>query len=149
MSRNRGGDSSDGRALPSLRIMHRDGRRLARDSWRAPSGGTSPDPRFSFANERTFLAWNRTALALVATGLAIDQLTRLGTRTVVVWLGAALMVLGGAVGVTGFCRWRRAEAALRHHRPLPRSRLAPSVLGFGLSGAAAASVALLAVMAVR
>ncbi len=25
--------------------------------------GTEPDPRFTFANERTFLAWSRTALA--------------------------------------------------------------------------------------
>ena len=33
-----------------------------------------PDVRFSFANERTFLAWNRTALALIATGIAATQL---------------------------------------------------------------------------
>jgi putative membrane protein len=36
--------------------------------------GTEPDPRFSFANERTFLAWSRTALALVVAGLAVTQL---------------------------------------------------------------------------
>jgi len=36
--------------------------------------GTEPDARFTFANERTFLAWNRTALALIAAGLAIVQL---------------------------------------------------------------------------
>ncbi|MET1000460.1 MAG: DUF202 domain-containing protein, partial [Acidimicrobiia bacterium] len=33
--------------------------------------GRDPDPRFSYANERTFLAWNRTALALIAAGLAV------------------------------------------------------------------------------
>src|SRR5436305_10079698 len=33
-----------------------------------------PDVRFSYANERTFLAWNRTSLALVTAGLAITQL---------------------------------------------------------------------------
>jgi inner membrane protein YidH len=36
--------------------------------------GEESDPRFTFANERTFLAWNRTSLALVVTGLAISQL---------------------------------------------------------------------------
>jgi putative membrane protein len=106
--------------------------------------GTPPDPRFSFANERTFLAWNRTALALVATGLAITQLIRLGTRNVPVSLGVALIVLGAIVGLTGFGRWRSAEVALRLRAPLPRSRLAPSVLGLGLGVAAVASVVVLA-----
>ena len=37
--------------------------------------GTEPDPRFTFANERTFLAWSRTALALVVVaGLGVVQL---------------------------------------------------------------------------
>lgn len=30
---------------------------------------SSPDPRFSLANERTVLAWLRTSLAFVAAGL--------------------------------------------------------------------------------
>jgi putative membrane protein len=38
------------------------------------AGGTEPDPRFTFANERTFLAWSRTALALVVAGLGVVQL---------------------------------------------------------------------------
>ena len=41
---------------------------------RSGHGGTEPDPRFTFANERTFLAWSRTALALVVAGLGIVQL---------------------------------------------------------------------------
>ena len=36
--------------------------------------GEEPDPRFSYANERTFLAWNRTALALISVGLAVTNL---------------------------------------------------------------------------
>ena len=40
----------------------------------APDAGTEPDARFTLANERTFLAWNRTALALVVAGLGIVQL---------------------------------------------------------------------------
>ena len=35
---------------------------------------SEPDVRFTYANERTFLAWNRTALALIATGVAATQL---------------------------------------------------------------------------
>ena len=31
--------------------------------------GDDPDPRFSLANERTFLAWIRTGLAFVTAGL--------------------------------------------------------------------------------
>ena len=37
-------------------------------------GGEDPDPRFSLANERTFLAWLRTGLALVVAGLAVEAL---------------------------------------------------------------------------
>jgi putative membrane protein len=44
-----------------------------------PDEGTDPDPRFSFANERTFLAWSRTALALIAGGLAVSQLLKVGS----------------------------------------------------------------------
>jgi putative membrane protein len=38
-----------------------------------------PDPRFSLANERTALAWMRTALALVAAGVGVISITSLGT----------------------------------------------------------------------
>jgi putative membrane protein len=38
--------------------------------------GTEPDPRFTFANERTFLAWSRTALALVVAGPAYGEWVR-------------------------------------------------------------------------
>ena len=36
--------------------------------------GTDPDPRFTLANERTFLAWIRTSIAFMAAGVAIDAL---------------------------------------------------------------------------
>ena len=43
--------------------------------------GVEPDPRFTFANERTFLAWLRTALALVVAGVAVDVLAEAGDAT--------------------------------------------------------------------
>lgn len=36
--------------------------------------GDEPDPRFSLANERTFLAWTRTSLAMLAGSVALHSL---------------------------------------------------------------------------
>ena len=49
-------------------MMEPDGRRSVRRR------RTEPDVQLSFANERTFLAWERTALGLITAGLAITQL---------------------------------------------------------------------------
>ena len=85
--------------------------------------GTEPDPRFTFANERTFLAWSRTALALVVAGLGVVQL--LPPFPGVPWgrhvLGVPLIVFGGVVAVTAYGEWVRSQRALRHGQPLPRS----------------------------
>ena len=85
--------------------------------------GTEPDPRFTFANERTFLAWSRTALALVVAGLGIVQL--LPPFPGVPWgrhvLGVPLIVFGAIVAVTAYSEWTRSQWAMRHQRPLPRS----------------------------
>lgn len=88
--------------------------------------GTDPDPRFSFANERTFLAWIRTALALLAAGIGLEafapELAVPGLRQVL----AALLVLSGVgTSALAFRRWLRAETAMREGRPLPPPRLAP------------------------
>lgn len=84
--------------------------------------GTEPDPRFSFANERTFLAWIRTALALVAGGLAITQLLpSFGFSGGRRFLGLPLMVAGAVIAAMAYSHWRRSEWAMRHHQPLPRS----------------------------
>ena len=99
--------------------------------------GEPPDYRFSLANERTFLAWIRTGLALVGGGLATAQLlpplpiARL--REVV---AMALLLLGAAVAVRSVDHWARCERAMRLDQPLPASRfpaiLALSVLVVGL-----------------
>lgn len=100
------------------------------------SEGEDPDPRFTFANERTFLAWIRTALALLAGGIGLEaflagQLPALPRRA----LAALLIVLGGALAVTAFTRWLATERALRLGRPLPPPGLAP-VLTAGIGVAA-------------
>ena len=85
--------------------------------------GTEPDPRFTFANERTFLAWSRTALALVVAGLGVVQL--LPPFPGVPWgrhvLGVPLIVFGAIVAVAAYSEWVKSQRALRLGRPLPRS----------------------------
>jgi putative membrane protein len=81
--------------------------------------GDEPDPRFSLANERTFLAWVRTALAMLAGGVALHALEVPSTdwlRTLVV---VALIGAGGLVCVFALLRWARVERAMRRREPLP------------------------------
>ena len=101
--------------------------------------GDEPDARFSLANERTFLAWARTALALLAGGVALEALhlpIESGLRLAAAVL---LILLGGAAPVVAWWGWGRTERAMRRGDPLP----AP--LGFGLlvAGVAAAAVLVL------
>ncbi len=93
--------------------------------------GSEPDPRFSFANERTFLAWLRTALALVAGGVALDAFDLPLDSVVRQVLVVALLVLGALCAGASWLRWARAERAMRRGEPLPSSPLAP-VLTVGL-----------------
>lgn len=85
--------------------------------------GTEPDPRFSFANERTFLAWIRTALGFIAAGVAIAAVARLSARLgLEVRLASAVLILCGlACGVGALTRWMRNERAMRIGEPLPSS----------------------------
>jgi putative membrane protein len=87
------------------------------------SRGSEPDARFTLANERTFLAWIRTALALIAGGVALEVLGldlhegfRLAASLVLVAVG----ILTPALAWMG---WMRTERALRESRPLPSSLL--------------------------
>jgi putative membrane protein len=97
--------------------------------------GKAPDYRYSLANERTFLAWTRTSLALLAGGLAIaNLLPAFGPRYLREGIAVSLMLLGGFVAVRAVDRWSRNEQAIRLGQPLPVSRL-PALLavllGFG------------------
>ena len=100
--------------------------------WISPTGaakmieeGSEPDPRFTFANERTFLAWSRTAVALIVAGLGIVQLlppfpgVPLGRHL----LGVPLIVLGAVLATVAYAEWIRNQRALRRGDPLPRSIL--------------------------
>jgi putative membrane protein len=90
--------------------------------------GSTPDYRFSLANERTFLAWIRTALALVAGGLAAAQfLPELPIRYLREVISIALLLLGGAVALRAVDHWARSERAMRLGEDLPASRF-PAVL---------------------
>jgi putative membrane protein len=89
------------------------------------AGGTEPDPRFTFANERTFLAWSRTALALVVAGLGIVQLLPPFPRVPQGrhLLGLPLIALGAVLAVAAYAEWVRSQRALRRGLPLPQSVL--------------------------
>jgi putative membrane protein len=81
--------------------------------------GDEPDPRYSLANERTFLAWVRTSLAMLAGGVALHALGLPETEWVRTSLAVALVVLGGLSTALALVRWARVERAMRTHQPLP------------------------------
>lgn len=85
--------------------------------------GDEPDPRFSLANERTFLAWVRTSLAFVAAGVALEAF---GFPQSAGFRGAASAVFI-ALGVMSAARawfgWMAAESALRRNAALPAPSL--------------------------
>ncbi|MGH8876832.1 MAG: YidH family protein [Stackebrandtia sp.] len=86
--------------------------------------GTTPDYRFSLANERTFLAWLRTALALIGGGLAVVQFLDFGAREAV---AVVLLVLGAACALRAVVHWAVCERAMRRGQDLPASRF-PTLL---------------------
>ncbi len=89
--------------------------------------GDEPDPRFSLANERTALAWMRTALALVAAGVGLTSLIEVAGLPRSLEVIAALACLGGAaLALRALAGWRASERALRVGQPLP----APRALGW-------------------
>jgi putative membrane protein len=94
--------------------------------------GTEPDPRFSFANERTFLAWLRTALALVSGGVALDVIELSLPDRVQQLLATLLVLLGLTCSLASWIRWTRAERAIRRGEPMPSAPLA-AVLAVGVS----------------
>ena len=101
-------------------------------------GGTEPDPRFTLANERTFLAWIRTSLAFLAGGLALEAFAieafpeTLRKVLAILLVGTGMLLSAGAA-----VRWIGIEASMRHGRPLPLPLIVPLL---GLAGAVTAAV---------
>lgn len=81
--------------------------------------GSDPDPRFTFANERTYLAWNRTALALIGAGLAAAGLLHFDSRLVRLVVALPPILVGGVIAWMSYGRWEANERAMRLQQPLP------------------------------
>jgi len=95
-------------------------------------GAVEPDYRFTLANERTFLAWQRTALGLLAAAVAVIQFVpELGITGGRHILGALLAVLAILTAGMGLLRWEQVDRAIRRGKPLPRHPT-PAYLGVGL-----------------
>jgi putative membrane protein len=114
------------------------------------SGGSEPDARFTFANERTFLAWSRTALALVVAGLAVVQLLPPfpGVPAGRHLIGLPLIALGAVLAVTAYAEWVHNQRALRRGEPLPRSVM-PWILAATVAGIAVIAAVVLLISAAR
>lgn len=103
--------------------------------------GSEPDPRFSLANERTFLAWIRTTLALLAGAAAVHAFD-LDVSDAVARI-ASILLAATAFGcaVNAWVSWARTESALRDGRPLPSN-------GVGVLLVAAVAVAALVMLVI-
>ena len=85
--------------------------------------GEAPDYRFSLANERTFLAWIRTALGFLAAGVGLDQLAPdFATPLIREVLALLLCLIAGVLAIYGYLRWLRNEKAMRLKQDLPCTR---------------------------
>lgn len=101
--------------------------------------GETPDYRFTLANERTFLAWVRTSLALMAAGVAVVQFVP-GPSALRHTLGFVLVSFGGILAGISYTHWERNERAMRLGERLPYSNIPR------LTAAALALVALVALV---
>lgn len=94
------------------------------------SVGDEPDVRFSLANERTALAWVRTALALIAGGITLTTVASLTSSPLLVHILSILAsIAGGVLAVVALLSWQRNERALRLNQPLPPPLPLPWLVG--------------------
>lgn len=85
--------------------------------------GYLQDPRVLFAAERTALAWNRSSLALMAFGFAIERLglylqlvadprTSAHEQSFSAWIGIAFVALGSIAALLSGWQYHRTLASL-------------------------------------
>jgi putative membrane protein len=79
-----------------------------------------PDTQAELANERTYLAWLRMGLALVAVGVAAEQVL---PAQGIIWarqlIGVTLILSGVLTAGLARWRWQTVNRALRAGRPIP------------------------------
>lgn len=88
--------------------------------------GDEPDPRFTLANERTFLAWTRTSLAFLGGGIALQAFPLHNISDEMRSLSALFVITTGlliSVGAAG--RWLSTERAMRKGDPLSLPAVIP------------------------
>jgi putative membrane protein len=112
---------------------------VGKPAWKV---GSDPDYRFSLANERTFLAWIRTAMGLLAGGVAVIGFLDVGHPGVRLAAGIALLALALALPPLAYRRWAASERALRTEQSLPE----PGLLRLMAGGLAVVGLLVVAVL---
>ncbi|MGN1057334.1 MAG: YidH family protein [Comamonas sp.] len=106
--------------------------------------GEDPDYRFSFANERTYLAWIRTSLAITAGCVLLAEVTQ-SAKPFFHYLVIGLSLLAAMLSVMAYLQWKRSEIAMRLRQALPHNRALLLVLVMALVAAMASVMHLLGV----
>ncbi len=106
------------------------------DEW-VRSVGTNPDPRFTLANERTFLAWVTTSLGLLGIGLAVGTIIP-GEHFSINVLAVLWILLAAVLAIRAVVRWFKLERAMRRNVALPLSASIP-IVGVSLAVLAVAT----------
>ena len=104
--------------------------------------GEEPDYRFTLANERTFLAYTRTSLALLAAAVGVVKLPGDNPTWLEKTLGVLLGALGLIVAAGAYWRYRTVQHAIRRGSPLPQT---PAL---AITGGALTAIAVLALVLV-
>ena len=95
------------------------------DAW-VRAVGDDPDPRFTLANERTFLSWVTTSLGMLGIGLAVGTIIP-GEHFSINLIAVLWILMAGILSIRALIRWFRMERAMRLNEGLPLSTSIPVV----------------------